>query len=51
MTNAIIGTVAKRVRQRIDSISKNGDDVTSNKFQDLSYELDHQIWQFRVHMQ
>lgn len=46
-----INTIAKRVRQRIDSTSKNGDDVSSNKLQDLSYELDKQVWQFRVHMQ
>ena len=50
MTERIF-TIAKRVRQRIDSTAKNGDDVTSNKFQDLSYELDKQVWQFRVHMQ
>ncbi|GAB3575067.1 Dps family protein [Spirosoma luteolum] len=46
-----IYTVAKRVRQRIESTGKNGDEVTSNKFQDLSYVLDKQVWQFRVHMQ
>ena len=46
-----IYTVAKRVRQRIESSGKIGDEVTSNKFQDLSYELDKQVWQFRVHMQ
>jgi starvation-inducible DNA-binding protein len=46
-----IYTIAKRVRQRIESTAKNGDEVTSNKFQDLSYELDKQVWQFRVHMQ
>lgn len=45
-----IYTIAKRVRARIDSTGKN-DEVTSNKFQDLSYELDKQVWQFRVHMQ
>jgi starvation-inducible DNA-binding protein len=50
MTERIF-TIARRVRQRIDSTAKNGDDVTSNKFQDLSYELDKQVWQFRVHMQ
>ena len=50
MTEKIF-TVAKRVRQRIESISKVGDEVTLNKFQDLSYELDKQVWQFRVHMQ
>lgn len=50
MTERIF-TIAKRVRARIDSSSKNGDEVTSNKFQDLSYELDKQVWQFRVHMQ
>ncbi len=46
-----IYTIAKRVRTRIESTGKNGDEVTSNKFQDLSYELDRQVWQFRVHMQ
>ena len=45
-----ITTVAKRVRQRIERISKV-DEVTSNKLQDLSYELDKHVWQFRVHMQ
>lgn len=46
-----IYTIAKRVRARIESTGKNGDEVTSNKFQDLSYLLDKQVWQFRVHMQ
>lgn len=46
-----IYTVAKRVRLRIDETAKNGDDVTSNKFQDLSYELDKQVWQLRVQQQ
>ena len=45
-----ITTVAKRVRQRIERMSKV-DEVTSNKLQDLSYELDKHVWQFRVHMQ
>ena len=45
-----ITTVAKRVRQRIEHLSKI-DEVTSNKLQDLSYELDKHVWQFRVHMQ
>ncbi len=45
-----IYTIAKRVRGRVESTSKI-DEVTSNKFQDLSYELDKQVWQFRVHMQ
>ena len=45
-----ITTVAKRVRQRIEHLSKV-DEVTSNKLQDLSYELDKHVWQFRVHMQ
>lgn len=44
-------TIAKRVRHRIENTGKAGDEVTSNKFQDLSYELDKQVWQFRVHMQ
>jgi starvation-inducible DNA-binding protein len=50
MTERIF-TIAKRVRQRIESTGKVGDEVTSNKFQDLSYELDKQVWQFRVHVQ
>jgi len=45
-----ITTVARRVRQRIDHMSKV-DEVTSNQLQELSYELDKQVWQFRVHMQ
>ena len=42
--------VGKRVRERIDKISKV-DEVTSNKLQDLSYELDKMVWQLRVQMQ
>lgn len=45
-----ITTVAKRVRQRIDHLSKV-DEVTSNQLQELSYALDKQVWQFRVQMQ
>ncbi len=45
-----ITTVARRVRQRIDHLSKV-DEVTSNQLQELSYELDKHVWQFRVHMQ
>lgn len=45
-----ITTVAKRVRQRIDHLSKV-DEVTSNQLQELSYALDKHVWQFRVHMQ
>lgn len=45
-----ITTVGQRVRQRIEHLSQV-DEVTSNKLQDLSYELDKQVWQFRVHMQ
>ena len=45
-----ITTVAKRVRQRIERMSKV-DEVTSNKLQDLSYALDKHVWQFRVQMQ
>lgn len=45
-----VDTVAKRVRQRIEHLSKV-DEVTSNKLQDLSYELDKHVWKFRVHMQ
>jgi starvation-inducible DNA-binding protein len=50
MTERIF-TIAKRVRQRVENTAKSGDEVTSNKFQDLSYELDKQVWKFRVHMQ
>ena len=50
MTERIF-TIEKRVRQRIESTGKVSDEVTSNKLQDLSYELDKQVWQFRVHMQ
>ena len=50
MTERIF-TIEKRVRQRIESTGKVSDKVTSNKLQDLSYELDKQVWQFRVHMQ
>jgi len=48
-----ITTVAKRVRQRIERIERMSkvDEVTSNKLQDLSYELDKHVWQFRVQMQ
>ena len=42
--------VSQRVRIRIMHLSKV-DEVTSNKLQDLSYELDKQVWQFRAHMQ
>lgn len=45
-----ITAVARRVRQRIDHLSKV-DEVTSNQLQELSYELDKHVWQFRVHMQ
>ena len=45
-----ITTVAKRVRQRIDHLSKV-DEVTSNQLQELSYVLDKHVWQLRVHMQ
>ncbi|QKG57922.1 DNA starvation/stationary phase protection protein [Hymenobacter sp. BRD128] len=45
-----ITTVAKRVRQRIEHLSKV-DEVTSNQLQELSYVLDKHVWQFRVHMQ
>ena len=43
-------TVGQRVRQRILHLSQV-DEVTSNKLQDLSYELDKQVWQLRAHMQ
>jgi starvation-inducible DNA-binding protein len=42
--------VGQRVRQRILHL-KSVDEVTSNKLQDLSYELDKQVWQFRAHLQ
>ncbi len=45
-----ITAVARRVRQRIDHLSKV-DEVTSNQLQELSYELDKHVWKFRVHMQ
>lgn len=45
-----INTVAKRVRERIDQLDKV-DQVTSNQLQDLSYQLDKQVWKFRVMMQ
>ena len=45
-----VQTVAKRVRQRIEHLNKI-DEVTSNKLQDLSYELDKHVWKFRVNMQ
>ncbi len=45
-----ITTVAKRVRKRIETMSKV-DETTSNQLQELNYELDKQVWQFRVHMQ
>ena len=45
-----INTVAKRVRQRIEHMSKV-DEVTSNQLQELSYELDKQVWKFRVMQQ
>ena len=45
-----ITKVGQRVRKRIEHLGKI-DEVTSNKLQDLSYELDKQIWQFRAHMQ
>ena len=42
--------VGPRVRQRILHQSQV-EEVTSNKLQDLSYELDQQVWQFRAHIQ
>ena len=42
--------VGQRVRQRILHQSQV-DEVTSNKLQDLSYELNQQVWQLRAHMQ
>jgi len=45
-----ITTVAKRVRRRTEHLSKI-DELTSNQLQNLSYQLDKHVWQFRVHMQ
>ncbi|MBO0939298.1 DNA starvation/stationary phase protection protein [Fibrella sp. HMF5335] len=42
--------VATRVRQRIEQLSQV-DETTSNLLQELSYALDKQVWQLRVHMQ
>lgn len=42
--------VGQRVRVRILHLS-GVDEVTANKLQDLSYELDQQVWHFRAHMQ
>ncbi|WP_310394195.1 DNA starvation/stationary phase protection protein [Hymenobacter sp.] len=42
--------VSQRVRQRILHL-RQVDEVTSNKLQDLGYELDKQVWQLRAHMQ
>lgn len=39
------------IAQRVENTGQNGDEVTSNKFQDLSCELDKQVWPFRVHLQ
>ncbi|CCH03496.1 DNA protection during starvation protein 2 (plasmid) [Fibrella aestuarina BUZ 2] len=45
-----IYAVATRIRQRIDQLSQV-DETTSNLLQELSYALDKQVWQLRVHMQ
>ena len=45
-----INTVAKRVRQRIEHMSKV-DETTSNLLQELSYTLDKHVWKFRVMQQ
>lgn len=45
-----INTVAKRVRQRIEHLSKV-DETTSNLLQELSYTLDKHVWKFRVMQQ
>jgi len=45
-----INIVAKRVRERVAHMSKV-DEVTSNQLQDLSYQLDKQVWKFRVMQQ
>lgn len=46
-----VNTIAIRVRQRVESTSKNGDEVSSNKLQDLSYQLDKIVWKLRVMQQ
>jgi starvation-inducible DNA-binding protein len=43
-------TVAVRIRTRISKVGKL-DEVSSNLLQDLSYKLDKQVWQLRVHQQ
>jgi starvation-inducible DNA-binding protein len=43
-------TVAVRVRQRIEKLGKS-DEVSSNLLQELSYQLDKQVWQLRVQQQ
>ena len=45
-----INTATKRVRERIAHLSKV-DEVTSNQLRDLSYQLDKQVWEFRVTQQ
>ena len=45
-----IYTVGVRTRQRIEQLSQV-DETTSNLLQELSYALDKQVWQLRVHMQ
>ncbi len=42
--------VAVRIRTRTGQLSEV-DETTSNVFQDLSYALDKQVWQLRVHLQ
>lgn len=43
-------TVSVRIRQRITKLGKL-DEVSSNLLQDLSYKIDKQVWQLRVHQQ
>ncbi|AWM31711.1 hypothetical protein DDQ68_02250 [Hymenobacter nivis] len=41
--------VGQRVRQRTLQL-QSVDELTSDKLQDLSQELDKQLWQFRAHL-
>lgn len=50
LMSAHLYTVAVRVRQRIEKLGRS-DEVSSNLLQELSYQLDKQVWQLRVHQQ
>lgn len=50
LMNEHLYTVATRTRQRIARLGKL-DEVSSNLLQELSYKLDKQLWQLRVHQQ